>query len=172
MSGSAGNRARLELRKTPRRLLTAPEPGLPAIRRGGCPQATRGSRWNRPPHGDLHILDVRRRTQTNEAKNTPDDHERQHQTDRPVQGPRTRTTAPLIRSSCSGTPAARGHMYVAHVAEPDELEIARRRFPVGAHVTGRVVKVPQPGAIGVFVDLNGPPPGFIDLIHLPTEPRW
>jgi hypothetical protein len=28
-------------------------------------------------HGDLYLLDVRRATQTNEAKSAPDDHERQ-----------------------------------------------------------------------------------------------
>lgn len=51
----------------------------------------------------------------------------------------------------------------------DELDAARRRFPVGASVTGRVVLVPRPGAIGLFVGLGEPPVGFVDVLLLPPE---
>jgi hypothetical protein len=60
-------------------------------------------------------------------------------------------------------------MYVAHVAEPDDLDVARRRFPVGTHVTGHVSYIPEPGRIGVFVDLGSPPTGFVDVVYLPVE---
>ncbi|MGC4874988.1 hypothetical protein ACLQ26_01810 [Micromonospora sp. DT43] len=40
------------------------------------------------------------------------------------------------------------------MVEPDQLAAARRRFPVGDHVTGRVVLIPRPGSIGLLVDLS------------------
>jgi hypothetical protein len=59
------------------------------------------------------------------------------------------------------------------VAEPDELDVARARFPVGEQVTGRVARIPKPGAIGLFVDLGREPEGFVDVLHLPREPdEW
>jgi hypothetical protein len=57
------------------------------------------------------------------------------------------------------------------VAEPDGLDVARRRFPIGTHVPGHVSYIPKPGRIGVFVDLGRPPTGFIDVLHLPREER-
>lgn len=51
----------------------------------------------------------------------------------------------------------------------DDLDAARLRFPVGDVVTGRVVHVPQVGVIGLFVDLGGPPTGFVDVLHLPRR---
>ncbi len=57
--------------------------------------------------------------------------------------------------------------------QPDELDAARVRFPVGDEVTGRVTRIPKPGAIGLFVDLGREPEGFVDVLHLPNEPaRW
>jgi hypothetical protein len=59
------------------------------------------------------------------------------------------------------------------MAEPDEMAVARRRFPLGDHVTGRVTHIPKPGAIGLFVDLGEPPEGFVDVIILPRSPeQW
>jgi len=57
------------------------------------------------------------------------------------------------------------------VADPDELDVARARFPVGEEVTGRVRRVPKPGVIGLFVDLGQKPEGFVDVLQLPREPR-
>ncbi|MFD3745964.1 S1 RNA-binding domain-containing protein [Nocardia sp. NPDC058633] len=59
--------------------------------------------------------------------------------------------------------------------DPTELnlEIARKIYPVGQHVTGVVVQIPRPGAGGLFVDLGTPPWGFVDVSHLPDSPeRW
>lgn len=42
-------------------------------------------------------------------------------------------------------------------------------FEVGAVVTGTVSAVPRPGAIGVFVDLDGERPGFVDVLSLPRQ---
>jgi ribosomal protein S1 len=59
------------------------------------------------------------------------------------------------------------------VAEPDELDAGRARFPVGEVVTGRVAFIPKPGVIGLFVDLGREPEGFVDVLHLPVEPgQW
>ena len=55
------------------------------------------------------------------------------------------------------------------MAEPDELDVARARFPVGEQVKGRVARIPKPGAIGLFVDLGREPEGFVDVLHLPIE---
>lgn len=57
--------------------------------------------------------------------------------------------------------------------ESDELDVARTRLPVGEHVTGRVFRIPKPGAIGLFVDLGQEPGGFVDVSWLPYEPgEW
>jgi hypothetical protein len=56
------------------------------------------------------------------------------------------------------------------VAEWDELVEARRRFPVGDRVRGRVSAVPWgPGRTGLFVDLGSGPGGFVDVLHLPED---
>ncbi|RAO47385.1 hypothetical protein GAR06_02408 [Micromonospora saelicesensis] len=56
------------------------------------------------------------------------------------------------------------------VLEPDKLDVARRRFPEGEHITGQVVLIPRPGAIGLLVDLGQEPEGFVDVVVLPHEP--
>ena len=62
---------------------------------------------------------------------------------------------------------------VPRVPEPDELDVARTRLPVGEHVTGRVSRILKPGAIGLFVDLGQEPGGFVDVLWLPHEPgKW
>jgi hypothetical protein len=54
----------------------------------------------------------------------------------------------------------------------DELSEARRRFPVGDRVHGRVSALPWgPGRTGLFVDLGAEPDGFVDVILLPEEAR-
>ncbi|MEV4822951.1 hypothetical protein [Micromonospora sp. NPDC049274] len=55
------------------------------------------------------------------------------------------------------------------IVDPDQLAAARRRFPVGDHVTGRVVHIPRPGSIGLLVDLGHQPEGFVDVLSLPHE---
>lgn len=55
----------------------------------------------------------------------------------------------------------------------DDLDIARDRFPVGDHVSGIVTRVPQPGRIGLMVDLGRAPTGFVDVLHLPrSTEQW
>lgn len=55
---------------------------------------------------------------------------------------------------------------------PDDLTIARRRFPVGSRVRARIEAVPWgPGRTGVVVDLGGPGHGFVDILHLPDNPE-
>ncbi|WP_433114699.1 hypothetical protein [Micromonospora sp. CA-246542] len=59
------------------------------------------------------------------------------------------------------------------MAERDELDVARRRLPVGEHVTGQVVHIPRPGAIGLLVDLGQDVEGFVDVLVLPHDPaEW
>lgn len=49
----------------------------------------------------------------------------------------------------------------------------RPRLRLGQTMTGTVVWVPRPGAIGVGVDLGLPVGGFVDVLHLPLdEARW
>lgn len=55
------------------------------------------------------------------------------------------------------------------MTEPEDLDAARRTFPVGDHVTGKVTLIPRPGVIGLFVDLGLPPTGFVDVLHLPRS---
>jgi hypothetical protein len=52
----------------------------------------------------------------------------------------------------------------------DTLDRARARFPVGTHVRARVVVVPKPGVIGVFLRAGEPPTGFVDVLWLPRDP--
>lgn len=56
----------------------------------------------------------------------------------------------------------------------EALRAARRRYPVGAVVRGRVAPTPwPPGVTGLFVDLGAEPRGFLDVVHLPDEAaRW
>ncbi|MGW5453669.1 hypothetical protein [Nocardia sp. NPDC003979] len=59
--------------------------------------------------------------------------------------------------------------------DPNEsdLDEARRLYPVGDHVAGVVTLIPRPGAIGLFVDLDRPPTGFVDVLNLPEAvDRW
>ncbi|MEV0734308.1 hypothetical protein [Polymorphospora sp. NPDC050346] len=54
----------------------------------------------------------------------------------------------------------------------DELATARRRFPCGDRVRGRVAAVPfGPGRTGLFVEMGAHPEGFVDVLHLPEDPR-
>jgi hypothetical protein len=56
--------------------------------------------------------------------------------------------------------------------ELNELVEARRRFPVGDSVHGRVSTVPWgPGRAGLFVDLGSGSYGFVDVLHLPEDPK-
>lgn len=52
----------------------------------------------------------------------------------------------------------------------DELDVARARFPNGTQLSARVSPVPKPGAIGVFLVADEPPEGFVDVLHLPSDP--
>jgi hypothetical protein len=49
------------------------------------------------------------------------------------------------------------------------LPEARRVLPEGSQVTGTVSVVPQPGVIGVFVNLPHGMSGFVDVLHLPRD---
>ncbi|MEV6902612.1 hypothetical protein [Amycolatopsis sp. NPDC051372] len=51
-----------------------------------------------------------------------------------------------------------------------QFDADRRTYPPGDHVTGVVTLIPRPGAIGLVVDLGGPPQGFVDVLHLPRDP--
>ncbi|GAB3482096.1 hypothetical protein [Nocardiopsis coralliicola] len=52
-------------------------------------------------------------------------------------------------------------------------EAIRRRLHFGQRFPGTVVRVPSPGAIGVFVDIGLPVTGFVDVVLLPrTAERW
>lgn len=59
--------------------------------------------------------------------------------------------------------------------QPDEetwLHL-HRRLRVGQRLSGKVVWVPRPGAVGVGVDLGLAVGGFVDLLHLPDDvERW
>ncbi|MEU4518364.1 hypothetical protein AB0F52_06540 [Amycolatopsis sp. NPDC024027] len=44
-------------------------------------------------------------------------------------------------------------------------------FEVGAAVTGTVSAIPRPGAIGLFVELDGERQGFVDVLILPRRPE-
>lgn len=49
----------------------------------------------------------------------------------------------------------------------------RSRLHLGQRLTGTVVWVPQPGVIGIGIDLALPVGGFVDVLHLPRDPtRW
>ncbi|MDT7847585.1 hypothetical protein [Streptomyces justiciae] len=54
-----------------------------------------------------------------------------------------------------------------------EWERARRRLHFGQRFYGRVVQVPRPGTIGVFVDIGLVVGGFVDVLLLPEDAaRW
>ncbi|CAL9623649.1 hypothetical protein SUDANB6_05920 [Streptomyces sp. enrichment culture] len=54
-----------------------------------------------------------------------------------------------------------------------EWEEARRRLHFGQRFSGRVVQVPRPGTIGVFVDIGLVVGGFVDMLLLPEDAaRW
>ncbi|MFD0420977.1 S1 domain-containing protein [Streptomyces parvus] len=54
-----------------------------------------------------------------------------------------------------------------------EWEAPRRRLHFGQRFLGTVVRVPRPGAIGIFVDIGLPVTGFVDVLLLPSEAeRW
>ncbi|WP_142159921.1 hypothetical protein [Cellulomonas sp. SLBN-39] len=57
------------------------------------------------------------------------------------------------------------------VVDWEQLDVARRRFPVGRQVPGTVTRMPQPGAIGLFVSLGETPEGFVDVLALPRDPH-
>jgi hypothetical protein len=60
-------------------------------------------------------------------------------------------------------------------APPDESTWLRLRqqLHVGQRITGTVVWVPRPGAIGIGVDLGLAAGGFVDVLHLPLDTdRW
>ena len=49
----------------------------------------------------------------------------------------------------------------------------RASLQVGQHLSGTIVWVPQPGIIGIGVDLGLPVGGFVDVLLLPHDPqRW
>jgi hypothetical protein len=57
------------------------------------------------------------------------------------------------------------------VDEPWEL--LRSRLRIGECLTGTVVRVLKPGAIGIFIDLGLSVGGFVDVLLLPRDPaRW
>jgi predicted RNA-binding protein (virulence factor B family) len=54
-----------------------------------------------------------------------------------------------------------------------EWEGTRRRLYFGQRLFGTVTRVPDPGAIGVFVDIGLPVGGFVDVLLLPRNTaRW
>jgi ribosomal protein S1 len=53
----------------------------------------------------------------------------------------------------------------------DALDAAWRRYPVGDQVDARVTYVPEPGVIGLFIELDDGHQGFVDVVHLPYEPE-
>ncbi|MET8683763.1 hypothetical protein ABZV77_06060 [Streptomyces sp. NPDC004732] len=55
----------------------------------------------------------------------------------------------------------------------DEWSRLRDGLRLGQVFTGTVVRVPKPGAIGVFVDVGLPVGGFVDVLLLPYDiARW
>lgn len=64
---------------------------------------------------------------------------------------------------------------ISEIGEISEGEwtVIRGGLRFGQEFTGTVVKVPRPGAIGVFVDIGLPVGGFVDVLYLPMEAeRW
>ncbi|MGW8631958.1 hypothetical protein [Streptomyces sp. NPDC055793] len=54
-----------------------------------------------------------------------------------------------------------------------EWEEIRRRLHFGQRVAGRVVQIPRPGTIGIFVDIGLTVGGFVDVLLLPEDAsRW
>lgn len=60
------------------------------------------------------------------------------------------------------------HFYRSDAAAWDRL---RSRLSLGQRLTGTVVWVPQPGVIGIGIDLGLPVGGFVDVLHLPRDHR-
>ncbi len=53
----------------------------------------------------------------------------------------------------------------------DDLDLARALFPEGSRTQGRVSLIPQPGVIGLFVELDHGRQGFVDVLNLPFDPQ-
>src|SRR5690606_7014110 len=49
------------------------------------------------------------------------------------------------------------------------LERAKRRHRVGERVGATVTRVPSPGVVGIFLDLDSGLNGFVDVLHLPLR---
>ncbi|QVQ53814.1 hypothetical protein J4H86_08920 [Spiractinospora alimapuensis] len=63
--------------------------------------------------------------------------------------------------------------YGASTVTAEEWERQRRRLTFGQRLAGVVVRVPRPGAIGIFVDVPVCVGGFVDVVLLPLDPaRW
>ncbi|MFF3920698.1 SUKH-3 domain-containing protein [Streptomyces sp. NPDC001852] len=59
------------------------------------------------------------------------------------------------------------------VVSAEEWSRIRRGLRFGQRLQGTVVAVPNPGAIGIFVDIGLPVSGFVDALLLPTvAERW
>lgn len=55
----------------------------------------------------------------------------------------------------------------------DTWEQLRAELQLGQRLTGTVVWVPQPGVIGIGIELGLPVGGFVDVLLLPFDPaRW
>jgi hypothetical protein len=55
------------------------------------------------------------------------------------------------------------------VTNAREWEETRRRLFFGQRFSGRVTRVPAPGAIGIFVDIGLVVAGFVDVLLLPRD---
>ncbi|MGW7271188.1 hypothetical protein ACWGH5_11760 [Streptomyces sp. NPDC054864] len=65
-------------------------------------------------------------------------------------------------------PPARGPHGQASEPSKSEWKRIREGLRFGQVFTGTVVRVPKPGAIGLFVDIGLPVGGFVDVLLLPT----
>lgn len=66
-----------------------------------------------------------------------------------------------------------GEDFVYIPPDQEEWDRLREHLYLGQILTGTVVWVPYPGAIGVGIDLNMPVGGFIDVLLLPRDAnRW
>ena len=55
----------------------------------------------------------------------------------------------------------------------EQWKVVRAGLRFGQRLRGRVVHVPRPGAIGVFVEVGLPVSGFVDVLLLPRDAeRW
>lgn len=55
------------------------------------------------------------------------------------------------------------------VVTAEQWRSIRAGLRFGQRLRGRVVQVPRPGAIGVFVDVGLPVGGFVDVLLLPRD---